>query len=195
MDYDRFEGTLVIDGWYRQQANWSRCTRFVAYEPGGGIPRAWERPRGRFTFEALHFAEILANGKEPDRSDVNGRTLYRWLVGGDAMDDRITKMPPNVGLMSSQIPKLIEAGRCRIHCIGCSRGIGRSDLTYVEPFRRFNYVTSEIRCLAGHLLIRPIVLRLILDPRSFNSREILARAFESSEADSPTTPEGPGDEG
>lgn len=165
MDVERFEGTLIIDGWYCQQANWSRCTGIVAYEPGWETHRSWEKPLGRFTFEALHLAEILADGVEPDRSDVGGRTLYRWLVGGDGLDDRITKMPPNVGLMSGLIPKLIDAGRCRIHCIGCSRAIGRLHLQRVEPFRRFNYVTSEIRCPVGHPLIRPMMIRLILDPR------------------------------
>lgn len=151
---------------------WSECTRYVAYEPGR-VDRGWlrERQEGRFTFEAKALAAEMARRYPSDfsKGEEEGRDedlieFHQWLSRADLLDDRVTLLPERETGFRLMMGEMVMRGNARIHCRLCRRGIDPTTLREEEARRQLPYHSNEIRCPAGHLLLRPFVIHLCLAP-------------------------------
>lgn len=147
-----FAECFAIGGKYHPHSRWSSPTRFIAYEPGrDGFLGTGERQQGRFTFEAQALADLIEReyGDQLSRCPEN-HALWRWLQRADIHDERITRLPDDIGLMQDWIESLLEADACEVFCRACGRTIAHKLIREV-PIHRMQRV--RILCPSIHLLL------------------------------------------
>ncbi|MAS93645.1 MAG: hypothetical protein CMO55_10680 [Verrucomicrobiales bacterium] len=146
-----FSECYAIAGQYFPHSRWSHCTRYVAYEPGHeNLGRFDQKMHGRFTFESANLVELLRNVCETkNRECPEYCNLFRWLSQADRLDERITILPHQIGLMTRLIEDLLERDTCEVYCRACSRPI------YGDLIREVGNRTrsTRIRCQAKHILL------------------------------------------
>ncbi|MAS93116.1 MAG: hypothetical protein CMO55_07960 [Verrucomicrobiales bacterium] len=165
----------ATDGWKKAEAEYfsfgwgwgshsslGRCTRHVAYQPGRDrFSGLIEKQRGRFTFEAHLLARLISDVRGANLSVWGSdQGLLRWLSRSDRGDERTTKFPGNCFSIDPWIERLLPLHLCQTYCEVCNAMISPSALLPgIRAEARFHSF-SEIRCPAGHLLIRPHIVHV-----------------------------------